>query len=128
VDAIEAHRILIVDDDVDIRDALQDLLQRKGYIVTTARDGREALESLRSVAARPCLILLDLMMPGMSGWEFLTELDGCDSLAGLTVVVMSACRDIPAGRPAIKKPFSMKQITELVEQLCAQDRCSMSAA
>src|SRR5689334_2322531 len=62
--------ILIVDDEVTTRDTLTELLERDGREIVTAGDGKEALELLAKVP-RPCLIVLDLMMPGMDGWKFL---------------------------------------------------------
>ena len=64
------HTLLVVDDDMDIRDALQDALELEGYAVQLAADGLEALERLRSSEPRPQLILLDLMMPRMDGVAF----------------------------------------------------------
>jgi CheY-like chemotaxis protein len=64
--------VLIVDDDPDIRVILADLLTMEGYPVATVSDGREALSHLRD-SPTPCLILLDLMMPVMNGWEFRAE-------------------------------------------------------
>ena len=62
--------ILLVDDDDEVRRATQTILEEDGYNVVAARNGREALEILRC-GARPQLVLLDLMMPEMNGWEFL---------------------------------------------------------
>jgi CheY-like chemotaxis protein len=64
--------VLIVDDDLDILGALADLLESEGYHVTTVTDGQAALSYLRR-GLRPCVILLDLMMPGMNGWDFRAE-------------------------------------------------------
>src|SRR4051812_46327475 len=65
-------KILIVEDDVDIRDSLRQLLEDEGFSVLTAGNGREGLERLKSMS-QPCLILLDLLMPVMDGREFLDE-------------------------------------------------------
>ena len=64
------HSILVVDDDRAARDAMALLLRENGFATRTARDGRDALRRLKAGRA-PCLLLLDLMMPGMTGWEFL---------------------------------------------------------
>jgi CheY-like chemotaxis protein len=62
----------VVDDDDDIREGLRELLEDEGYTVRTAADGREALEQM--TAHRPCVLLLDLMMPKMNGWQVVQEM------------------------------------------------------
>ena len=81
--------VLVVDDDADIREATQMVLENTGHRVLTAADGQEALEMLRGGQTRPCLILLDLMMPVMDGWRFRAEQELDDSLARIPVVVLS---------------------------------------
>ena len=88
----EGRRILVVEDDRDIRESLQDLLEVEGYAVTTAENGRDALEVLHGMEA-PSVILLDLMMPVMSGDEFLQELRKDDALASIPVLIVSAWTD-----------------------------------
>ncbi|TMB49180.1 MAG: response regulator transcription factor, partial [Deltaproteobacteria bacterium] len=67
--AAHHHRILVVEDDLELRDALGQLLEAEGYVVEYALDGGEALDRLE-VPQPPCLILLDLMMPRVDGWQF----------------------------------------------------------
>ena len=85
--------ILVVDDEPDVRDGLTLLLRTRGYTVTCAADGQEALDELRG-PARPWLILLDLMMPVMDGFEFRVRQLQDPDLAGLPVVVFSAGGDL----------------------------------
>jgi CheY-like chemotaxis protein len=80
--------VLVVDDDRDIREALQEALEVEGYRVATARNGEEALAVARGV--RPGLILLDLFMPVMDGLEFRRRQVADPELAGIPVVVVSA--------------------------------------
>src|SRR5712691_6808566 len=81
--------ILIVEDDDAVREALATFLELQGYDVVEAAHGEEALRQLRS--ARPfCMILLDLMMPVMNGWEFRTHLLSDPTLASIPVVVVTA--------------------------------------
>ncbi|HEX8698693.1 MAG TPA: response regulator [Myxococcaceae bacterium] len=80
--------LLVIDDDHDIRLSLQDVLEVEGYRVITASSGREALEFLRQ-GLRPELILLDLMMPDVSGWEFRARQRADPALASIPVVVIS---------------------------------------
>jgi len=82
--------ILIVDDDNDIRAALSELLEAEGFSVEGAPDGREALARLRAAKVHPAVILLDLMMPGMDGWDFRSEQMRDPRLAAVPVVIVSA--------------------------------------
>jgi CheY-like chemotaxis protein len=81
--------ILIVDDDTDVRRALTELLEEEGYAVAGAANGRAALELIRG-GFRPALILLDLMMPGMNGWDFRTAQMRDPELSAVPVVVVTA--------------------------------------
>ena len=81
--------ILVVDDDADLRQTLQLLLDDSGYRVTAAASGQAALDQLLA-GARPDLILLDLMMPEMNGWQFLERARADASLAAIPVVIMTA--------------------------------------
>ncbi|HEY6147811.1 MAG TPA: response regulator [Thermoanaerobaculia bacterium] len=85
----ERPRLLVVEDDPDLRDALSDALSASGYDVDCAVNGREALDYLET-AAPPCVVLLDLMMPVMNGWEFRAEQKGNAKLASIPVVVLTA--------------------------------------
>jgi CheY-like chemotaxis protein len=84
-----AKRILIVEDDEYIRDSLAELLESEGFLITAARNGQEALEVLSGVPL-PDLILLDLMMPILNGFQFREEMQNNQSLAHIPVIVMSA--------------------------------------
>jgi CheY-like chemotaxis protein len=115
-----ARRILVVDDDPDIRAALEDALSVSGYLVAAARNGSEALQALRSM--RCDLVLLDLMMPVMTGWEFRDEQLRDPVLAGIPVIVISAARS-PAPIDAaayLPKPFDLDRLLELVDRLAGQ--------
>ncbi|MDY7231919.1 response regulator [Hyalangium rubrum] len=80
--------LLVIDDDHDILLSLQDALEMEGYHVATARTGREGLERLDS-GLRPDLILLDLMMPDVSGWAFRARQRADPALDAIPVVVVS---------------------------------------
>jgi CheY-like chemotaxis protein len=82
--------VLVIDDDDDIREGVQSFLEAEGHPTNGAANGREALSLLRNQAEPPCLILLDLMMPIMSGWEVLVELDVDPKLREIPVAIMSA--------------------------------------
>jgi len=80
--------ILLVDDSEDGREVVRDLLEESGYQVVEAPDGREALTQLRS-GLRPSLVLLDLTLPDMDGWELLAAIRSDSELARLPVVIVS---------------------------------------
>jgi two-component system, chemotaxis family, chemotaxis protein CheY len=115
-------RILVVDDEDGIRECLRDILVDEGYQVDEARDGREALESIARAGA-PSIILLDLTMPVMNGWELLQHLRSQGHLPGLPVVVITAAPTDPATltgiRQLVKKPFVLDEVLALVAALCA---------
>jgi CheY-like chemotaxis protein len=113
--------ILIVEDDTELREGLSDALLLEGYRVETAENGQSALRFLKG-AARPCLILLDLMMPVMDGWTFRQELLNDTELADIPVVVMtaanaSAARSVRAHK-TLQKPLEMNTVVDVVLQHC----------
>jgi two-component system response regulator MprA len=108
--------VLVVDDDADSRDTLADVLAEEGYAVQKAGGADEALAMLIG-GLRPQLVLLDLVMPGMSGDELLARLRGTD-LAAVPVVVLSARHDWqpPAGVECLRKPVGLSKVLEAVRQ------------
>jgi len=82
--------ILIVDDNPEVRDALGALLESDGYRVLIASDGREALDLLRRLEVAPSLVILDLMMPLLNGWDFRAEQSRDPRIASIPVIVVSA--------------------------------------
>ncbi|XXT22232.1 response regulator [Sorangium sp. So ce429] len=120
--ATPLKRILVVDDDPDIRETLAELLQEEGYAVSSAAHGGEALSALRA-DPRPGLILLDLMMPIMDGWQFRAEQKKDPELASIPVVIISATgRDefvsSLGAAQFLKKPINLEQLLAAVEQHC----------
>jgi CheY-like chemotaxis protein len=110
----EKAAVLLVDDDQDVLDALAELLRDEGFEVAEAHNGREALNLLRG-AAQPALILLDLMMPVMSGLEFLERKSRDPALAPIPVVIISGISiDMPGDLPIIRKPFEPDGVLEAV--------------
>jgi two-component system response regulator MprA len=103
--------VFIVEDSAEIQYLLARLLKREGYVVECASNGREAIEKLRSGAATPGLILLDLMMPDMDGYQFREEQGKHPKIESIPVVVMTADGDIQTKSARIgahgylKKPF-----------------------
>lgn len=87
--------ILIIDDDAAIREVLCEILSDEGYAVLSAADGARALDMLRGLVELPKLILLDLMMPGMNGWEFRSQQQNDPRLAAIPVMIVSADSNVP---------------------------------
>lgn len=113
--------IMIVEDDDDIRELVAGLLRHDGYDVLEAEHGARALELLAEQTTRPCLILLDLMMPVMGGSEFLKVLIDTDRLSTLPVVVVSAGgrpEEVPQARQFIRKPPNLQLLRNLAEEYC----------
>lgn len=111
---------MVVEDDADIRECLQMILEDEGYEVVTAANGAEAEAELAHME-EPCVVLLDLMMPVMSGWEFLEHLQQEGKLDdGMHVVVVSAVlSDVPKGPvKCIRKPLRADQLIATVRQYC----------
>jgi CheY-like chemotaxis protein len=120
-----SFRILLVEDDFDVREALAETLRDEGYVVDCAGDGEEALAYLRS-GARPGLILLDLMMPRMSGSEFRMVQKVDPTLRHLPVVLLSAdgrmedkARALETDG-AIRKPIDLPELLATIERLRAR--------
>lgn len=123
-DASRARRarcVLIVEDDDDVREFMQLLVSTAGYETMTARDGQDALVKMRQ--RRPCIVLLDLQMPRMDGWEFRARQMQDLSLSDIPVVCVTAFFD-PAqvtrqlGLRCISKPADFPTIINAVETTC----------
>ena len=116
--------ILVVEDDGAVRETLQELLEEEGYRVSPAANGREALERLRAGKKAPCLILLDLQMPVMDGWQFRKEMRGDAALAGIPVVVISADAGLErkvegmAAAAVLPKPVELSRLLDTVHHFC----------
>lgn len=115
-----AGTILLVEDDVDVREALTEILEDAGYGVSVATNGEDALQLADACESPPRLILLDLMMPRMDGWQFLEETRLRASLAGVPIVVLSARNESNSGGVTayLRKPFEAEALLHLVQDLC----------
>lgn len=115
--------VLIVEDDNDISDVLTQILQYEGYAVNTVSNGLEALEFLRK-SDPPGLILLDLMMPVMDGWQFRAEQQKDPELAKIPVVIVSADGRVYQKATSIgaagylKKPIELETLLDIVARHC----------
>jgi len=113
--------VLIVEDDEDLREMMAQLLTLEGFQTATVANGREALEYLHQ-ASKPDVILLDLMMPVMDGWEFRRQQQADPAIAPVPVIVLSA---LDQGRASnleatafLKKPLDFDRLLMLVRAYC----------
>ena len=119
-----SHTVLVVEDDVDIRQALMEILEEHGFAALGARDGAEALDLLSRAAELPCLILLDLMMPVMDGASFREAQREDPRLASIPVVVLSAYRDVDRHAApldavsVLRKPPSVRELVTVLRTHC----------
>jgi CheY-like chemotaxis protein len=118
--------VLIVEDDADLRDMMAQLLSLEGYRAEAVPNGREALHYLER-GDRPDVILLDLMMPVMDGWEFRRRQVQDPAIANVPVVVLSALDPARAadlgGTAFLKKPLDFDRLLELVHRFCVRMDC-----
>jgi CheY-like chemotaxis protein len=121
---LEEHRVLVVEDDPALREIYAGALRGFGHEVRTAADGSAALDSLKN-GWKPCVVFLDLRMPGMDGWEFSRRLKENQRFAAVRVVVVAAHFRIDheaaeIGADAwLQKPFDLARLDEETRQLCA---------
>jgi CheY-like chemotaxis protein len=109
--------VLVVDDDADIRETLREAVEMVGCTALLATDGRDALRVLGE--HRPCLVILDLLMPVMTGQELLEEMRLVPDLAQLPVLIStSAPRRAPAGVPVLPKPIDLRAFWAWIRQNC----------
>lgn len=114
--------VLVVEDNKDISFLIKHALEKNGYIVFVAENGREALHKLDILADehRPCLILCDLQMPVMDGWQFIEALGKINKLATIPLVIHSSDGVTPDGYQSLNKPVSIDALMKVVEQHCGK--------
>jgi CheY-like chemotaxis protein len=121
---MNAGYVLVVDDDEAIRLVLLETLRNDGRQVVCAGDGDEALKIMAGPRL-PRLVILDLMMPRVSGWQVLDQMERTPRLAGVPVVVLTAfdsCADLPRGRSIVHKPIEGFLLLDLTRALLEQDQ------
>jgi CheY-like chemotaxis protein len=118
--ARDRPRVMVIDDDDCLRDAMSDLLEARGYRVRSCHDGVEGLDCLASHGA-PDLILLDLLMPHMNGWEFRVKQRGVPKWADIPLVVLTADTSVQAAAihadAYLPKPVEQRTLLETVERV-----------
>ena len=117
--ATQKSVILVVEDEKESRDTLRELLELEGYKVETAVNGREALDTLNAVGSAICIMLLDLFMPVMDGWQVIDQLKADGRLSTTQIVIItSAPYRAPAGLPVFQKPLDLDKVMSEVQRLC----------
>jgi CheY-like chemotaxis protein len=123
----KARHVLIVEDDVDIRESVVEVLEDEGYVVSAAADGKQALDLLGSSAPPPDIILLDLMMPVMNGYQFREEQQKDPRLSAIPVLVVTADANARTKAGAlnaagfVQKPLKIQPLLDLLEKLLDGD-------
>jgi CheY-like chemotaxis protein len=118
------HMVMIVDDNEDIRVALQELLESEGYEIAAAENGEEALRLLTADHCTPCMILLDYNMPVMDGPTFRKRQQANPTLADIPVILYSGGDDIRRRAHALdvmhvfQKPLNLNALVDLVRRYC----------
>ncbi|HTD20911.1 MAG TPA: response regulator [Ktedonobacteraceae bacterium] len=116
-----AKHLLLIEDNLSIREWLQTWLEMEGYILSVASDGQEALTLLRT--STPCIILLDLIMPSMNGYAFLEIFGQREPQTSIPIIVITA--DVEAVQrladrniPVLLKPFKFSTLLTTIQQSC----------
>ncbi|MDQ2674926.1 MAG: response regulator [Chloroflexota bacterium] len=115
------HSVLVVDDEPNVRELYVDALEESGHHVEVASDGAAALEKLRTDPI-PCVVLTDVRMPHMDGWDLSREVARDPQLSSLPVVVMTGDRMLSFTSPARDKPFDPPELNALVQRSCQLHR------
>jgi DNA-binding response OmpR family regulator len=114
-------KVLVVEDDVRIQRMLRTILQSEQYDVATAGDGRAALDAIRS--SPPDLVILDLMLPDIDGWEVMAKVRADSAVAKVPVLVLSAVHDLAreslriGANDFLRKPFGIDALLDKVARL-----------
>ena len=119
-------QILVVDDNEDNANIIRDYLEARGYPITVAYNGDEAMAAFESV--KPSIVLLDVMMPGRDGWQVCREMKSSPASRDIRVIMVTALQDWMDKRQAIEtgaddyveKPFELAKLAAVVERNIAQ--------
>ena len=116
--------VLVVEDELELRETMRDALELNGYTVVAAQDGQEALEVLGRIErigpVRIGLVLLDLVMPRMNGWDLLDRMRALPQLAEVPVIVHTSLPDQapPGVTRVLKKPLEFRHLLSVVHEFC----------
>jgi CheY-like chemotaxis protein len=114
-------RVMIVEDDEDVRESLAQVLVDEGHDVEACRNGTEAIRTLVEQGHKPCIVLLDLVMPQVTGLDVLRKLREAGVMGRSPVFVMTGTAGdppVPPGVPVLRKPFDLHQLLAVVAEHC----------
>lgn len=113
------HTVLLVEDEEDLREIMRDALEQNGYHVVAAEDGQRALDEIPRIE-HLCVVLLDLLMPGMNGWDFFEKMRTRPELADVPVIVHSSAPSrAPVGvTRVLQKPLTLDTLLAVVREFC----------
>jgi CheY-like chemotaxis protein len=120
--ATNVHRgvVILADDEDELRGSLEELLEDEGYLVLSARSGAEALARMRGIFG-PAIAIVDLVMPGMDGWQLIQEMRSDEQLAEIPIVVITGRDEVqlPEGANRLfHKPYAVEELLDTVRSLC----------
>jgi CheY-like chemotaxis protein len=116
-----SHTVLVVEDEVDQREMLREALELSGYAVVAAKDGKDALNKVSGIKSLS-LVILDLLMPEMNGWDFVEQLRKRSEFATVPIIVHSSAPGLAPATVALvlRKPFPLDRLLATVREECAQ--------
>ena len=117
-----SRTVLVVEDDTELRETMCEALELSGYAVIAAKDGKDALNKLVSGTEGLCVVILDLVMPEMNGWDFVEQLRTRSEFATVPILVHSAAPmpAPPTVARVLKKPVPLNRLLATVREYCAQ--------
>jgi twitching motility two-component system response regulator PilH len=120
---LKRHSVLVVDDEPSVRSLFEEALTESGHSVAVAENGAEAVDQLRD-GSLPCVVLTDVRMPRMDGFELSRAVADDPQLASIPIVVLTGDRILSFTSPARDKPFSVAELDALVQRSCSLHRAS----
>lgn len=113
------NTVLVVDDEEAFRDTLRDVFEDEGFAVRTAGNGRDALAMLRELETKPCIVILDLIMPILDGNAVYTAMKADPTLASIPVVIATSDPSrAPGDALVMRKPIALDRLMAQVQRCC----------
>ena len=113
------HTVFVIEDEEELREMMRDALELSGYAVVTAEEGQQALEKIAGIQ-NLCLVILDLVMPGMNGWDFFEKMRQRTEFGSVPVIIYtSAPGRAPSGATRVlQKPMPFERLLSTVREYC----------